>query len=267
MRKSNLSRRAVCAAGLALPALSRAETAVPLPIVELRRYRTQPGRRDELIALFEREFVETQEAAGMKVIGTFREPSEADRFTWLRGFPGMDARAKGLNDFYFGPVWKAHRDAANACIADSDDVLLLHEAWPGSGFAPSDAMRAPAGEGPRSQPGLVVATVCYPADPSAFTSFFRERMAPRMAAAGIRIVGALRREQSPNNFPRLPVREADEVFVWFTLFPDAAAREAATARLTSAPGWAEVEAELGKRFAKPPYELFLEPTRRSQLHG
>jgi len=73
--------------------------------------------------------------AGMKVIGTFREPSEPDRFTWLRGFNDMEARAKGLNDFYFGPVWKAHRDAANACIADSDDVLLLRPARAGADAA------------------------------------------------------------------------------------------------------------------------------------
>lgn len=267
MRRSDLSRRAVCAAGLALPAIVRAGAATPLPIVELRRYRTQPGRRDELIDLFEREFVETQEAVGMKVIATFREPAEPDRFTWLRGFADMQAREKGLNGFYFGPVWQAHRDAANACIADSDDVLLLREAWPGSGFAPSAAPRAPAGEGPASRPGLVVATVCYPADPSGFTGFFRGALRPRMAAAGIDLVGAFAREQSPNNFPRLPVRESEEVFVWFTRFKDAAARDAATARLTAAAGWKEVEAELGRRFAKPPYELFLQPTRRSQLHA
>jgi hypothetical protein len=267
MRRFDPSRRAVCAAGLALPALARAEAAAPMPIVELRRYRTQPGRRDELIALFEREFVETQEAVGMKVIGTLREPAESDRFTWLRGFSDMQARARGLNDFYFGPVWKAHRDAANACIADSDDVLLLHEAWPGSGLPPSAAPRAPAGKGPTSQPGLVVATVCYPADSARFTGFFRDSMRPRMAAAGVELLGAFAREQSPNNFPRLPVREGEEVFVWFTRFKDAAAREAATTRLTSAPGWPVVEAELGKRFARPPYELLLQPTRRSQLHG
>jgi hypothetical protein len=240
---------------------------MPLPLVELRRYRTHPGRRDELIALFEREFVESQEAVGMKIIGTFREPAQPDRFTWLRGFAGMEARAKGLNDFYYGPVWQAHRDEANPCLDDNDDVLLLREAWPGSGFAPSAAPRTPAGQGPDLAPGLVVATVSYPADPSAFTALFRDVMRPRLAAAGIPLIAAFTREQSPNNFPRLPVREADEVFAWFTLFPDAAARQAASARLTGAPGWSEVEASFARACAKPSYELALQPTRRSQLHG
>jgi hypothetical protein len=30
-------------------------------VVELRQYRMKPGRRDDLIDLFEREFVESQE--------------------------------------------------------------------------------------------------------------------------------------------------------------------------------------------------------------
>ncbi|WP_406513549.1 hypothetical protein [Streptomyces sp. NBC_00161] len=34
-------------------------------IVELRQYTLHPGARDTLIALFEREFVAGQEAAGM----------------------------------------------------------------------------------------------------------------------------------------------------------------------------------------------------------
>ena len=33
------------------------------PVLELRQYTLHPGRRDELVALFEREFVEPQEAA------------------------------------------------------------------------------------------------------------------------------------------------------------------------------------------------------------
>src|SRR5207248_9892330 len=39
------------------------------PIVELRQYTLHPGKRDVLIDLFEREFIETQEAVGSKVIG------------------------------------------------------------------------------------------------------------------------------------------------------------------------------------------------------
>src|SRR5688572_25580775 len=56
------------------------------PITELRQYTLHPGKRDTLIDLFDREFVETQEAVGMTLIGQFRDLDKPDRFVWLRGF-------------------------------------------------------------------------------------------------------------------------------------------------------------------------------------
>jgi hypothetical protein len=72
------------------------------PIVELRQYTLHPGKRDVLIDLFEREFIETQEAVGIEVIGQFRNVDDRDRFVWLRGFRDMASRAKALQDFMAG---------------------------------------------------------------------------------------------------------------------------------------------------------------------
>lgn len=94
-------------------------------ILELRQYTLHPGRRDDLISLFEREFVDSQLALGMTLPGLFRDAGDPDRFVWLRGFADMPARKAALEAFYGGPVWKAHRDAANATMIDSDNVLLL----------------------------------------------------------------------------------------------------------------------------------------------
>ena len=55
------------------------------PIVELRQYTLHPGQRDVLIDLFDREFVESQEALGMKIVGQFRDLDNPNRFVWLRG--------------------------------------------------------------------------------------------------------------------------------------------------------------------------------------
>src|SRR5215470_12713383 len=76
-------------------------------ILELRQYTLKPGARDTLIKLFDREFVETQEAEGMRVVGQFRDLDRPDRFVWLRGFPDMTVRARALDAFYHGPTWKA----------------------------------------------------------------------------------------------------------------------------------------------------------------
>ena len=99
--------------------------------MELRQYTLHPGKRDVLIDLFDREFVESQEALRMTVIGQFRDLDNPDRFVWLRGFPDMPSRAQSLSEFYGGPVWKAHNREANATMIDSDNVLLLRPARSG----------------------------------------------------------------------------------------------------------------------------------------
>ena len=55
----------------------------------LRQYTRHPGRRDDLVALFEREFAETEEAEGIRLIGQFLNLDDPDRFVWFRGFPDM----------------------------------------------------------------------------------------------------------------------------------------------------------------------------------
>lgn len=182
-------------------------------VLELRQYTLKPGRRDELIALFEREFIESQDAEGMDIIGTFRDLDNPDRFVWLRGFPNMEERAKSLAAFYGGPVWKAHRNAANDTMIDSDNVLLLKPAWNGSGF-PAGSARAPVGAtAPRG--GGVTATICYfeTPVPNEFVVAFRTTTVQRL---GSQFLAAFVSEASANTFPALPVREGENVFVCFS---------------------------------------------------
>jgi hypothetical protein len=71
----------------------------------------------------------------MSLIGQFRDVGDPDRFVWLRGFPDMETRATALQAFYGGPVWKEHRDAANATMVGSDNVLLLRPVSATSAFS------------------------------------------------------------------------------------------------------------------------------------
>lgn len=211
-------------------------------IYELRRYTLHPGRRDTLITLFEREFVESQEAAGMRVVGTFREPDAPDMFTWLRAFPDMETRRAALEAFYDGPVWKAHRDAANATLIDSDDVLLLHPAGP-----PLPTVERAA----EPSAALYVATIYHVED--GFPAFFSGQVAPVLAEAGVPPVGCLESEHAENTFPRLPVRTGENVFVWFARF-DRPEDE----RRVDLP-------MLEGRLTAPPVRLRLRPTARSSM--
>jgi hypothetical protein len=238
------------------------------PIVELRQYTLHPGMRDVLIDLFDREFVESQEALGMRVVGQFRDLDDANRFVWLRGFRDMPSRGRGLADFYGGPVWKAHREAANATMIDSDNVLLLRRARPTSGFLVEHRDRPPpgAGEAPK---GLVMATVYdFDAPPGAdFLDFFERALRPVVTGAGASILAYFVTENSANNYPALPVREGEQVFVWFSLFPEEAAYEYHAAALARSRRWSEVAESLARRVKGPPEVLKLSPTARSLVRA
>jgi NIPSNAP len=236
------------------------------PIVELRQYLMYPQKRDTLISLFEGEFIEPQEALGMQVIGTFRDLDDPANFIWLRGFADMGAREKGLNAFYSGPVWQRFRAEANATMRNSDNVLLLREASPGSGFAPQ-SIATPAPRGAASlPPGLVIATIYYLNErpENGFAEFFYARVRPYLAEADIRVLAGYVPERSANNFPKLPVRENENVFVWFASYShmaDYSKKAARLDRLTRRHDGSALRAQL----AKAPQILKLAPTARSLI--
>lgn len=234
------------------------------PVVELRQYTLKPGARETLVALFDGEFLETQEALGMQVIAQFRDLDRPDMFVWLRGFADMPARARALEAFYGGPVWKAHGPAANATMIDSDNVLLLRPARAGGGYPLGE--RAPAGA-TAVPPGLVVATIYTLHRPAAgaFSEFFETRLSPRLVGGGARVVAAFETEPAPNSFPRLSVREGEQVFVGLALFADLAVYERSMAALAADPEWTEtVRPALDTLLAAPPQVLRLTFTARSR---
>jgi quinol monooxygenase YgiN len=212
-------------------------------VIELRQYTLKPGRRDGLIALFEQQFVESQEAEGMTLIGTFRDADDPDRFVWLRGFADMESRAKALAAFYGGPVWQAHRNAANDTMIDSDNVLLLRPV--GADFP--KGIRAPVGT-TGSAKGMVLAVIHYFDAPvtEAFIEAFRALDDPHRIAMCVTEVGE-------NTFPRLPVREGENVLVSFALHSDAVSAKPLPPDLA--------------RQVKRSETLRLAPTARSSLHA
>lgn len=237
------------------------------PVFELRRYALKPGRRDELIGVFEEHFIEGQEEYGMRILGQFVDRNDADRFVWMRGFADMEARRKALEGFYGGPVWAAHRAAANDTMVDVSNVLLLKPARPDSGLR-LDAARRATPATPATPGGLVVATIYSfdaPVD-ARFVDFFETSVAPALTAAGATRQGQFVTEASENTFPRLPVREGENVFVWVASFADDAAYAAHRARLHHDRRWnAALLPALESWLSKPAEILELTPTRRSWL--
>lgn len=195
-------------------------------VVELRRYVTVPGKRDDLIALFEREFIEPQERCGTVPVGQYRDPAEPDRFIWLRGFPSYRGRGTALECFYTSDIWRANRAAANATLVDNDDVLLLKPAREDSGIDTAGLTRAPR----NSLVAISVEMLDAPAG-EAYVARFESEILPQLRQNAKR-VAYLVTDPRPNEFPALPVRENEWAFVALGICAnhDAADRWRAVAR-------------------------------------
>lgn len=236
-------------------------------VYELRQYTLQPGARNAFVELFDREFVETQEAAGIRVIGQYRDLDRPDVFVWIRGFADMASRREGLEAFYYGPVWAAHRQAANSMMLDSDNVLLLEPAGTRRSLEACTVPRAPAGAKPARPASVLVACIyALTAGSTARFSDLHERVTePLLRQSGGEPLAALRTCEAANTFPRLPVREGERLFVTVARFPDLAAHSRHASEL------AAKQARRGRRPAPggpasgPAQTLRLAPTPRSAL--
>jgi hypothetical protein len=189
----------------------------PYTVIELRRYIIKEGRREDFARYFDTLFPEAFQQLGALALGQFTEPEVPERFTWLRGFRDMDARAVANSAFYYGPVWKEHRQTLNDLMVDSDDVLLLHPLDPSHGVPVLPAVD-PVRE-PHGARGVVVAQL-FPVQPQDVPRFAEAAM-PVFDAyrnAGARDAGILATLDAPNNFPQLPVRTDGPFVVWLGVF-------------------------------------------------
>jgi hypothetical protein len=178
-------------------------------LIELRQYLLHPGQRDTLIDLFDREFVETQEAAGMDVLGQFRDHERPDHFVWLRGFPDLNARHESLTRFYDGPVWDEHKAAANATMIDSANAMLLRAVTPDDALP---SQRRDIRDRPSAGLIIVVTEQVDRVDDDTIAAF-RSDVITNLEQSNCQTLGVYATEPTPNSFTRLPVR-TDRTIVW-----------------------------------------------------
>lgn len=244
-------------------------TAVPSSdrcrVVELRRYALHPGQRETLIDLFDREFVETQEAVGMSVLGQFRDLNDPDSFVWMRGFRDMKTRKQALQAFYGGPVWRQHARAANATMIDSDNVLLLRPVVE----LEFDRSRRAAPGSTVEPPGLLAVTIWRLARATAaeVPGLFTSVLKPALGTAGISVLATYATEHSENTFPGLPVRENESVFVWMSMFEDETDQAGHIRTLDHSSAWRDASQALAPHLGRPEEVLKLRPTARSAIHA
>lgn len=99
-------------------------------IVEVRRYRIKPGRREEFLEFFRTRSIPALQAHGMRVFGPLVDLENPNAFVWLRGFPSLEARDAMKTAFYEGELWKNELEAIAMPMLESYDVHLT-ETGPG----------------------------------------------------------------------------------------------------------------------------------------
>lgn len=231
-------------------------------VVELRRYDTAPNQRARFVSYFDAYFPEAFEQLGCMVYGQFYDRSAPTHFTWLRGFRDMNARAVALAGFYYGPVWREHREKVNALIPGaSDNVLLLRPLTPQTGVSVLPAVD-PVDE-PHGAQGIVVAQIfaVKKGQEGAFAKLAESTFA-RYQDAGIRPAGVLVTLDESNNFPQLPIRTDGPFLVWLGIVRD---KETLAGRFSSLKKQVGETLTASGMLRNAPENLVLDPTPRSRL--
>ena len=229
--------------------------------IELRRYTVKEGQRESFARYFESFFPEAFQQVGAIAFGQFFERGNPDRFTWIRGFRNMDARATANAAFYFGPLWKEHRSTVNELILDSDDVLLLQPLEPEREIPVLPAVDPVRETG--GARGVVVAQI-FAVEAGGVAAFARsaEPAFAAYRAAGAREAGVLVTNDAPNNFPQHPVRTDGPYLVWLGILED---DRSLKARFAPVAERARAELSATGLLRGAPEIVVLDPAPRSRL--
>jgi hypothetical protein len=234
-------------------------------VVDLRQYTVYPGRRDDLVRVFDEAFVEGQEAHGMHLVGQFRDLDDPDRFVWIRGFRDLPAREAALKGFYYGPLWKERGAEANVTMKDSDNALLLKPIALGDAYPEPATERPPIGATEIASSVVAGAVYHRGSADDGFGEYFADRIAPALVATGATLAATFETLVAENNFPALPLRD-EVVLAWFAVFPSDAAYAEHRRLLGTSPAWQnKILPEIICRSVAAPQHLRLRPTARSQL--
>ena len=96
-------------------------------IIEMRTYRTKPGRRDEFLRVFRSKSIPAHAAIGMPILGPFLSIEDPDTFFFMRGFPDLQSREPMKAQFYEGPLFKNELEGILLPMLDKYEVVLVDD--------------------------------------------------------------------------------------------------------------------------------------------
>jgi NIPSNAP len=96
-------------------------------IIEMRTYKTKPGKRAEFLATFFSKSIPAHTEIGMKILGPFLSIEDLDTFFFMRGFPDLASREPMKAKFYEGELWKNELENVLMPMLEKYDVVLVED--------------------------------------------------------------------------------------------------------------------------------------------
>jgi hypothetical protein len=96
-------------------------------IIEMRTYKTKPGKRAGFLEIFRTKSVPAHDEIGMKILGPFLSVEDPDVFFFMRGFPDMASREPMKARFYEGALWKNELENILMPMLEKYDVVLVED--------------------------------------------------------------------------------------------------------------------------------------------
>jgi hypothetical protein len=96
-------------------------------VIEMRTYKTKPGRRAEFLETFRTRSIPAHHDIGMKILGPFLSIEDGDTFFFMRGFPDLGALEPMKAKFYEGELWKRDLEHVLLPMLEKYDVVLVDD--------------------------------------------------------------------------------------------------------------------------------------------
>jgi hypothetical protein len=96
-------------------------------IIEMRTYKTKPGKRSQFLEIFRSKSIPAHTEIGMKILGPFLSLEDPDIFFWMRGFPDVSSREPMKAKFYEGELWKGELENILLPMLDKYEVVLVED--------------------------------------------------------------------------------------------------------------------------------------------
>lgn len=114
-------------------------------IIEMRTYKTKPGKRSEFLQIFTARSLPAHLEIGMKIVGPFPSIEDPDVFFFMRGFPDLASREPMKSRFYDGELWKGELESLLLPMLESWEVVLVEDTaglmgeWPPGAHSGADS--------------------------------------------------------------------------------------------------------------------------------